>query len=67
VVIDSTTIGYLCDVFILPEFRSRGYAAALMRHISDLLKGLRRIVVVTTDAHGLYRPYGFTALTYPER
>jgi hypothetical protein len=40
-----------------------------MRHIfeSDLLKGLRRIVLVTTNAHGVYRPYGFTALTHPER
>jgi GNAT superfamily N-acetyltransferase len=69
VVTDMATFGYLCDVFVLPEYRSRGYAAALMRHIfeSDLLKGLRRIVLVTTNAHGVYRPYGFTALTHPER
>lgn len=69
VVTDMATIGYLCDVFVLPEYRSRGYAAALMRHIfdSDLLKDLRRIVLVTSDAHGLYRPYGFTALAHPER
>jgi ribosomal protein S18 acetylase RimI-like enzyme len=63
------TFAYLCDVFVLPEHRKRGYGHALMRHIfdSDLLKGLRRIVLVTGDAHELYRPYGFTALASPER
>lgn len=69
VVTDMATFGYLCDVFVLQEFRSRGYAAALMRHIfgSDLLSGLRRIILVTTDAHGVYRPHGFTGLGHPER
>lgn len=69
VVTDMATFGYLCDVFVLPEYRSRGYAAALMRHIfdADLLNGLRRIILVTTDAHGVYRPHGFTALANPER
>jgi hypothetical protein len=32
-----------------------------------ILSGLRRIVLVTADAHGLYRQYGFTALGQPER
>jgi GNAT superfamily N-acetyltransferase len=69
VVTDMATFGYLCDVFILPEYRSRGYAAALMDHIfgADLLKGLRRIVLVTTGAHGVYRQHGFEALAHPER
>jgi GNAT superfamily N-acetyltransferase len=68
-VTDMATFAYLCDVFVLPEHRKRGYGHALMRHIfdSDLLKGLRRIVLVTGDAHELYRPYGFTALASPER
>ncbi|HEV3104590.1 MAG TPA: GNAT family N-acetyltransferase [Trinickia sp.] len=69
VVTDMATFGYLCDVFVLPEFQSRGYAAALMAHIldSDLLKGLRRIVLVTSDAHGLYQQYGFERLAHPEK
>ncbi|WP_207004404.1 GNAT family N-acetyltransferase [Trinickia mobilis] len=68
VVTDMATFGYLCDVFVLPEYRAHGYAAAVMRHIfgSDLLKGLRRIVLVTSDAHGVYRPHGFNGLTHPE-
>lgn len=67
VVTDFATFGYLCDVFVLPEFQSRGYAAALMQHIfdSDRLKGLRRIVLVTSNAHGLYRRYGFEDLAHP--
>jgi GNAT superfamily N-acetyltransferase len=69
VVTDMATFGYLCDVFVLPEFQSHGYAAALMAHIfdSDLLKGLRRIVLVTSDAHGLYQRYGFERLAHPEK
>lgn len=69
VVTDMATFGYLCDVFVLPEYRSRGYAAELMRHIfgSETLKGLRRIVLVTSDAHGVYLPHGFTALAHPDR
>ncbi|GLU31357.1 GNAT family N-acetyltransferase [Trinickia caryophylli] len=68
-VTDLATVGYLCDVFVLPEFRSRGYAGALMHHIfdSERLKVLRRIVLVTTDAHGVYRPHGFHELEHPER
>lgn len=69
VVTDMATFGYLCDVFILPEFRHRGYATALMHYIfdSDLLKGLRRIVLVTSDAHEVYRPCGFQKLAHPEK
>ena len=69
VVTDMATFGYLCDVFVLPEYRSRGYAAEMMRYIfdSEMLKGLRRIVLVTSDAHGVYSPHGFTGLAHPER
>jgi GNAT superfamily N-acetyltransferase len=69
VVTDMATFGYLCDVFVLPEFRSRGYASALMKRIFDLalIKGLRRIVLVTSDAHRIYRPFGFDNLSHPER
>lgn len=68
-VTDMATFGYLCDVFVLPEYRKRGYAQALMRHIfdSDLFKRLRRVVLVTSDAHALYRPHGFQSLASPEK
>lgn len=68
-VTDGATFAYLCDVFVLPEYRNRGYGQALISHIfdSELIKGLRRVVLVTSDAHELYRPHGFQALGSPER
>ncbi|TKC92479.1 GNAT family N-acetyltransferase [Trinickia terrae] len=68
-VTDHATFAYLCDVFTLPEYRGRGYAKALMEHVfaDASLARLRRIVLVTSDAHELYRPAGFAALTQPER
>ncbi|MFT4067104.1 GNAT family N-acetyltransferase [Paraburkholderia sp.] len=69
VITDEATFAYLCDVFVLPAYRSNGYASVLMKHIfaSPSLAGLRRIVLVTTDAHHVYAPHGFTALAHPER
>ena len=31
------------------------------------LQGLRRLSLVTRDAHELYRPFGFTEVKYPGR
>jgi GNAT superfamily N-acetyltransferase len=66
---DQATFAYLCDVFVLPAYRGKGYASALMRHVfaSPSLTGLRRIVLVTTDAHHVYKPHGFKELVTPER
>ncbi|HEX7907492.1 MAG TPA: GNAT family N-acetyltransferase [Paraburkholderia sp.] len=68
-VTDEATFAYLCDVFVLPDYRGRGYASALMKHIfaSPSLQGLRRIMLVTTDAHHVYAPHGFMAPANPER
>lgn len=69
VITDSATFAYLCDVFVLPEYRGQGHASALLKHVfaSPMLKGLRRIVLVTSDAHHVYAPHGFTGLANPER
>jgi GNAT superfamily N-acetyltransferase len=69
VVTDMATFAYLCDVFILPEFRSKGHAAALMARMfeSEVFLGMRRIVLVTSDAHELYRPVGFSNLASTQR
>ena len=69
VVTDYATFGYLCDVFVHRSYRGRGYARALMRAVfdSEVLASLRRIVLVTTDAHEIYRPLGFNNLANPER
>ncbi|MDR6409315.1 GNAT family N-acetyltransferase [Paraburkholderia terricola] len=66
---DEATFAYLCDVFVLPDYRGKGYASSLMKHVfaSPSLTGLRRIVLVTTDAHHVYRPHGFRELANPER
>jgi GNAT superfamily N-acetyltransferase len=69
VVTDRATFAYLADVFVLPSHRGRGLAKLLMEAVvahSDL-QGLRRWVLATRDAHGLYARYGFTPLQAPDR
>jgi N-acetylglutamate synthase-like GNAT family acetyltransferase len=68
VISDRATFAYLADVFILPQFRGRGLSKWLMECIvahTDL-QGLRRWMLGTQDAHGLYAKYGFTAVKSPE-
>lgn len=69
VVTDRATFAYLCDVYVLEDHRGRGLAKWMMEAISANpdLQGLRRFVLVTKDAHDLYRPFGFTAPAFPER
>ena len=69
VVSDRATFAFLADVFILPEHRGRGLSKRLMAAITAHpdLQGLRRWMLATADAHGLYRQYGFAALAKPER
>lgn len=57
------------DVFVLPEFRGRGFAKALMRTILDHpeLQNLRVFLLATRDAHGLYADFGFCPLKEPAR
>ena len=70
-VTDRATFAYLADVFVLPSHRGRGLAKLLMEAVSAstcrALQGLRRWVLATRDAHGLYARYGFTALHAPDR
>ena len=69
VVSDYTTFAWLCDVFIHEDYRGRGIGKWLMETIlaHPDLQGLRRFLLATRDAHGLYRQYGFTPLENPER
>lgn len=68
-VTDKATFAYLADVFILPEWRGQGLSKWLMEVIlaHPDLQGLRRWLLATMDAHGLYTQFGFTPLTEPER
>jgi GNAT superfamily N-acetyltransferase len=67
VVTDRATFAYLADVFVVDEQRGRGIAAWLLTTVlaHPELQGLRRWLLVTRDAHGLYRKLGFTAVAEP--
>ena len=69
VVSDRATFAYLGDVFILDEFRGRGLSKRLMETIVSHpeLQGLRRWLLATKDAHGLYEQFEFAPLRLPER
>jgi len=69
VVTDRATFAYLADVFVLESHRARGFSKHLMRVLLSHpeLQGLRRWLLVTRDAHGLYRQFGFTALKNASR
>ena len=68
VISDFATFANLVDVFILSEHRGKGYAKAMVREIMSHpdLQGLRRFTLVTSDAHVLYRQFGFSSLSKPE-
>jgi len=69
VISDFATIAYLGDVFMLESDRGRGLSKwmmeCIMRH--PALQNLRRWILLTRDAHGLYAQFGFTPLKSPDR
>jgi N-acetylglutamate synthase-like GNAT family acetyltransferase len=69
IISDFVTFAYLADVFVLEAHRGRGLGQWLMEVIRahPELQGLRRWMLATKDAHGLYRKFGFLPLEKPER
>jgi GNAT superfamily N-acetyltransferase len=69
VITDFTTFAYLSDVFVLESHRGQGLGTWFMKSVLSHpdLQNLRRWMLATADAHGLYRRVGFTALSKPER
>jgi GNAT superfamily N-acetyltransferase len=69
VITDYATFAYLADVFIIESHRGRGLSKFLMECIVQHpeLQGLRRWILGTRDAHGLYAQYGFKPLAKPDR
>jgi GNAT superfamily N-acetyltransferase len=69
VVTDFATVAYIGDVFVLEEFRGKGLSKWLMEVMINhpSLQGLRRWILATKDAHGLYSQFGFHGLKFPER
>lgn len=65
---DRAVFGYLMDVFIIPEWRGRGLSKILMREVVEHpdLTGLKLFLLRTSDAHELYRQFGFEPITQPE-
>lgn len=66
---DKATFAYLADVFIDEAYRGKGLSKWLMEEIMNHpdLQGLRRMLLATRDAHGLYAQYGFVPLTFVDR
>ena len=67
VVSDRATFAWICDVFVLPEHRGAGLGKWLMECMTahPELQGLRRWLLATRDAHGLYKQYGFEEISDP--
>lgn len=66
---DGATFAYLADVFVLPDYRGRGYAKALVAEVMAHpdVQGLRRIMLATRDAHRLYARFGFVPVAASDR
>lgn len=69
VVSDFATFAWVCDVFVDESYRGQGIGKWLMATIlaHPELKNVRRQLLVTRDAHGLYRQFGFVELNEPQR
>lgn len=69
VITDKACFAYLADVFVDEQYRGRGLSKWLMEVIlaHPELQGLRRFLLATRDAHGLYQQFGFSLLAFPEK
>lgn len=69
VVTDKASFAYLADVYVLEEHRRQGLSKRLVAAIQAHpdLQGLRRVMLATRDAHGLYAQFGFRPVAAPER
>ena len=69
VVTDKSTFALLADLFIRSTHRGKGLSKWLMRCVvgHEDLQDLRRLLLLTSDAHGLYRQFGFKELGNPSR
>lgn len=69
VITDFTGFAYLCDVFIIEDYRGKGLSKILMEEILNhpKLKNVKSWMLATKDAHGLYKKYGFEPLEEPAK
>ena len=68
VITDKATFAYLADVYVLEEHRGQGLSKRLVEQIRAHpdLQGLRRFMLATADAHGLYAQFGFKPVAKPQ-
>lgn len=68
VVTDRATFAWLCDVYVDPAVRGKGIGTALVGAVREHLRpyGLRRVLLATHDAHGVYEKLGFAPLARPD-
>ncbi len=66
---DFTLFAYLADVFVIESKRGKGYASILLDAIFTHpdLKDIQKWMLATSDAHGLYKKFGFRPLVMPEK
>ena len=66
---DKATFAYLADVYVEEIYRGQGLSKKLMSLMlfHPDLQGLRRYMLATIDAHGLYAQFGFEAIEHPDR
>lgn len=59
---DYAVFAYLMDVFVLPDYRGKGYSKQLMKAVinAEELQDCKTWMLKTFDAHGLYKQFGFT-------
>jgi GNAT superfamily N-acetyltransferase len=68
VVTDKASVAYLADVYVLEEHRGQGLSKRLVQFIQGHpdLQGMRRFLLATRDAHGLYAQFGFQPVARPQ-
>ncbi|MFD8227678.1 GNAT family N-acetyltransferase [Streptomyces massasporeus] len=68
VITDRATFAWLCDVYVDPSVRGKGVGSALVAAVREEMRqyGVRRVLLATHDAHGVYAKLGFAPLERPE-
>ncbi|MGW1955125.1 GNAT family N-acetyltransferase [Streptomyces sp. NPDC001920] len=69
VVTDRATFAWLCDVYVDPSARGKGIGTALVEAVREQLRpyGVKRVLLATHDAHGVYEKLGFAPLEKPDQ
>jgi GNAT superfamily N-acetyltransferase len=69
IVSDRATFAWLCDVYVDREHRGRGLGTVIATWAAEWAErnGIKRVVLATLDAHGVYAKAGFKPIGHPER